>query len=243
MSCAHAEMSQKRIHSKQVGRTVVDSPWSMPHCFDFYTVLPLLYSHGHSCSRCLLAIDAETCGTALRAYLPRMSSRLRSFWSTPALVTVGLARSAHRRGRKAPPSPEPSVKSRRLKHYGRRDILAAFGIANNEGHGHQLPSMQIIDRDVASQISVVEALPRFALNQDNGCFRIVHARTSTTLWGRCGPTPANEKNIRAGAASAQLGATHARDQGLSGCFLAKICARPLLRVRPCAPRCGVRAYR
>jgi hypothetical protein len=142
---------------------------------------------------CLLAIDAETCGTALRAYLPRMSSRLRSFWSTPALVTVGLARSARRRGRKAPPSPELSVKSRRLKHYGRRDILAAFGIANNEGHGHQLPSMQIIDRDVASQISVVEALPRFALNQDNGCFGIVHARTSRTLWGRCGPTPANEK--------------------------------------------------
>lgn len=147
------------------------------------------------------------------------------FLVDPALLTVGLARSGYRGGRKAPPSPELSVKSRRLKHYGRRDILAAFGIANNEGHGHQLPSMQIIDRDVASQISVVEALPRFALNQDNGCFGIVHARTSRTLWGRRRPTPA-KKTIRGRAASAQLGATHARDQGLSGCFLAKICACP-----------------
>ena len=189
----------------------------MPHCFDFYTVLPLLYSHGHSCSRCLLAIDAETCGTALRAYLPRMSSRLRSFWSTPALVTVGLARSAHRRGRKAPPSPEPSVKSRRLKHYGRRDILAAFGIANNEGHGHQLPSMQIIDRDVASQISVVEACPASRSIKTTD----VSGSCTPEPLGRCGDAAGPHlpmKNIRAGAASAQLGATHARDQGLSGCF-------------------------
>lgn len=94
-----------------------------------------------------------------------------------------------RRARDEPPSPEMSVKSRGFKHYGRRDILAAFGIANNEGHGHQLPSMQIVDRDVASQVPVIEALPRIALNQNHGCFGIVHARTSRTLRS----APANEK--------------------------------------------------
>jgi hypothetical protein len=70
------------------------------------------------------------------------------------------------------------VEAGTLKHYRRRDILTAFGIANNEGHGHQLPSIQIIDRDVASQVPVVEALTCIALNQDNRDFGVVHAKTS-----------------------------------------------------------------
>ena len=73
-----------------------------------------------------------------------------------------------------------SMQFGRLKQYGRRNILAAFGVANNEGYGHQLPSVQIIDRDVASQVPVIEALAPIALNQDNRYFGIVHARTSRT---------------------------------------------------------------
>jgi len=84
------------------------------------------------------------------------------------------------------------MESGTLKHYRRRDILTAFGIANNEGHGHQLPSKQIIDRYVASQVPVVEALTCVALNQDNGDFGIVHAKTSGTV----GPTPVHEKDTR-----------------------------------------------
>jgi hypothetical protein len=187
-------------------------------------------------------IDAEACDTVRSVPIsPRHQLRL--------LVDVWIARSGigalRADARDEPPSPEMSVKSRGLKHYGRRDILAAFGIANNEGHGHQLPSMQIVDRDVASQVPVIEALPRIALNQNNGCFGIVHARTLRTLRS----APANKKNIRGRAASAQLGATRARDQGLSGCSLAKICACPSASFgeRPCAPSCGSRqgasAYR
>ena len=57
-----------------------------------------------------------------------------------------------------------------------RDVFSAFGIADDEGYRHQLPRIEVIDRDIASQIRVVEALAFAAFNDDIGCFGIVHAR-------------------------------------------------------------------
>src|SRR5215510_4962768 len=105
---------------------------------------------------------------------------------TLGLVAMVLARSAPRPTSRFAAS---SVKPGGFQHNGGRDILTAFDIANNERHGHQLPSIQIIDRDVASQVPVVKALTCIALNQDNRYFGIVHAKTSRTLRS----APANKK--------------------------------------------------
>jgi hypothetical protein len=57
-----------------------------------------------------------------------------------------------------------------------RDIFTAFGIADDEGYRHQLPRIKIINRDIAPQIRIVEALAFAAFNDDAGHFGIVHAR-------------------------------------------------------------------
>ena len=57
---------------------------------------------------------------------------------------------------------------------GRGDIFAAFGIADDEWHRHQLPSIEVIDDQVTSQIHIVEALARIALDEDSASVGVVH---------------------------------------------------------------------